>query len=50
MLVKSRKQLLDAQHESNWSNLTQTLSEKTAIKMKNYEKKGTFAGFHWAGI
>ena len=49
MLVKSRKQLLDAQHESNWSNLAQILSEKTAIKMKNYEK-GTFAGFHWAGI
>ena len=26
--------------------IDQILSEKTAIKMKNYEKKGTFAGFH----
>ena len=41
--MKQKK--LDIQHESDWSNSTQSFNEKVAVKIWLNEKNGPFAGF-----
>ena len=41
--MKQKK--LDIQHESDWSNSTQSFNEKAAVKIWFNEKNGPFAGF-----